>query len=185
MRRLHLVLLAALALPVRAAAQRPMDPRRAALQAQVLDRFMDRVSARLQLDPDQRIRLEQVLHENEVKRRSLQEDAAALRRQLGDAIRDPDTRPADFDRLLGRMGDLRARDARLWRDEQSALAHVLSPRQRAEFVGLRMQFYEMVQRLRRQRGMPGGPPGRGPGPPPGAGPGIGGGAPPPPPPGEI
>lgn len=164
MRRLLPTFLAALLwTPLPAAAQRPGQGHRAALEAQVLQRFMDRVSERLQLDPEQRGQLEQVLRDNEVQRRALQRDATTLRRDLADAVRNPDTKPGEFDRLLGRMADLRVRDAKLWRDEQSALAHVLSPRQRAEFIGLRLQFYEMVQRLRRQRGMPGGPPGPGPG----------------------
>ncbi len=167
-------LLALVLAPGALSAQRAGDPRRAALQAQILDRFMDRVSQRLQLDGGQRTRLEQVLRANETRRRELQRDAGALRRRLADAIRDPATRPGEFEHLLDGMADLRTRDARLWRDEQAALAQVLNPRQRAEFVGLRVQFYEMVQRLRRERGGPGGPPGRGPGMSPGGGPPGGG-----------
>ncbi len=153
-----------LATPVAAAAQRPevFRPRRGAglgrpgpaamrrqaLQQQVFARFMDRVSTRLQLDPAARQRLEQVLRANAVRRRELAREAREARRDLVAAAADPNTPPADFDRLLGRMADLRARDLDLWRSEQADLGRVLTPRQRAQLMAMQMDLLEMMQRAR-------------------------------------
>jgi hypothetical protein len=122
--------------------------RRQMLQQRVVARFMDRVSQRLALDAGQRQRLEQVLRSNEVERRALTREARDVRVQLERAASDPSTPDRQYDELLTRMGDLRARDLDLWRHEQAQLATVLTARQRAQFMAMRLEFLEMVQRAR-------------------------------------
>ena len=168
MKRLMLALLLLLAGPWGLAAQRGDDlpvarsgvmrpgpgGRRQMLQQRVIARFMDRVSLRLGLDPGERQRLEQVLRSDEAERRGLAREARDVRLQLVRAAADAGTPDREFDRLLGRMGDLRARDLELWRREQSQLATVLTPRQRAQFMAMRLEFLEMVQRARSARQQP-------------------------------
>ncbi len=43
------------------------------------------------------------------------------------------------------------RDLALWQSEQAQLATVLTPRQRAQFMAMRLEFAELVQRMRQQR----------------------------------
>ncbi|MBX6363777.1 MAG: Spy/CpxP family protein refolding chaperone [Gemmatimonadetes bacterium] len=112
---------------------------------------MDRVTERLRLDASQRRRLEDVLRQNEGRRRALAREAGALRQQLTQAADDPGVSDAELQRMLDQMADLRRRELDLWRDEQHALATVLNPRQRARFMVMRLQFTEMVQRARRER----------------------------------
>ncbi len=125
--------------------------RRQQLQQQVFARFMDRAQQRLGLSPTDRQRLEQVIRANEVQRRQLAWEARMVRQQLTAAARDPNTPQADYDRLLARVADLRERDLALWRSEQTQLATVLTPRQRAQFMAMRMEFAELVQRMRQRR----------------------------------
>jgi len=150
------------ALPARAGPglQRPdAAARRQRLQQMVNARFMDRATQKLGLNAADRQRLEEVLRQNDAQRRQLTREARGVRQELVTASNDPATAPADFERLLSRMDDLRARDLQLWRDEQARLGTVLTPRQRAQFMAMRLEFTEMVQRMRQQRRAqaPGGP----------------------------
>jgi hypothetical protein len=92
-----------------------------------------------------------VVAANEVRRRDLAREARLLRQQLAAASRDASTPRAEYDRLLGGMADLRARDLELWRAEQAQLGQVLTPRQQAQVMAMRLEFFERVQRLREQR----------------------------------
>ncbi len=121
------------------------------LQEQVFARFMDRASQRLGLSAGDRSRLEQVMRANEMQRRELAREARTVRQELAAAARDPNTPQSDYDRLLREMSDLRGRDLDLWRSEQAQLATVLTPKQRAQFMAMRIEFFEMVQRMRQRR----------------------------------
>src|SRR5512146_1248583 len=136
--------------------QRPGRPalgaaRRQMLQQRIFARFMDRATVRLGLTADGRQRLEQVVLTNEGQRRELARQARALRSELARASADANTPDSQFDRLLRQMGELRARELDLWRSEQTDLAGVLTPRQRAQFLAMRLEFFEMVQRARQAR----------------------------------
>ncbi len=133
--------------------------RRQQLQQQIFARFMDRAQQRLGLSEADRQRLEQVIRQNEVQRRALAREARQVRQQLAAAGRDPNTPQGEYDRLLSRVAELRERDLALWRNEQEQLATVLTPRQRAQFMAMRMEFAELVQRMRQRRAaaQPGGP----------------------------
>jgi len=129
----------------------PGMTRRQQLQEQVFARFMERASQRLGLSPADRLRLEQVLRANEAQRRQLARQARAVRQALAAASRDPGTPQGEYERLLRQMADLRGRDLALWRNEQAQLSKVLTPRQRAQFMAMRIEFFEMVQRMRQRR----------------------------------
>jgi hypothetical protein len=122
--------------------------RRERLQQQIVARFMDRAAARLGLDTAGRARLERVIGANDLRRQELAREARLARTALVRAARDPSTPDAEYDRLLRRMANLRERDLRLWENEQTALAGVLTPRQRVQFMAMRLEFFDMVQRMR-------------------------------------
>jgi Spy/CpxP family protein refolding chaperone len=139
-----------------ASAQRAEAPaaRRQLLQQEVVERFLQRVSNRLGLDEAQRRQLVQVVRMHDAQRRELTRQARQLRQDLVRAANDASTPPGELDRVLARMGELRQRDLQLWRAEQADLARVLTPRQRAQFMVLRLDFFEMVQRARQAPGAP-------------------------------
>jgi hypothetical protein len=149
----------ALLLPAGAVAQIRQPPNaekqryseRADLQAQVYSTFMDRATERMRLAGTNRGRLETLMRENEDRRVALGRESAELYRQLAYALSVRSTSDAEFTRLLDRVTELRQRELDLWRAEQTALARVLTPRQRAEFMGLRAEFFERVQALRFQK----------------------------------
>jgi hypothetical protein len=91
-----------LLLPAGAHAQAPRDaPERRALQARVVDRFMDRAAERLRLDASQRRRLEDVIRQHEGRRRELAREAASLRQRLAQAADDPGVARACSARVSG------------------------------------------------------------------------------------
>jgi hypothetical protein len=156
-RTLRLWLLLALFTPLVAAAQavdRPAPPaqqRRLALEAQIFNRFMNKVSTDMQLDATGRGRLEQHLRQSGQQRRALAQRSAELRRSLVRAVRDPATPDAEIDRILTEFNQLRAREEALWSQDQEALSRLLNPRQRAVFMLQWMQFNERLRDLMQQR----------------------------------
>jgi Spy/CpxP family protein refolding chaperone len=148
--------------PVAAAAQQQAQQqaatRRGQLERQVLARFVDRAARELELDAGGRARLERVLRTSVEQRRALAEDATRLRQELSRALRDPATPDREFERLLAELAELRAREAGLWREEQEALAAVLTPRQRARFLLISARVNERIRALRGAGGEPVGPP---------------------------
>jgi chromosome segregation ATPase len=131
--------------------------RRAELERQVQLRFVDQATERLGLDPAQRERLAEVLNAGASDRRALARESRQLRTELTAAVRDADTPPAAFHRLLDRAARLRDREQALERQQDAALAEFLDGRQRAEFMVMRMQLNEQVRGIR--GGRPGGQPG--------------------------
>lgn len=150
-----------------AAVQSQAGPgRRAALQERVFQRFLDTAASTLQLDATGRRRLAEVLREGQERRSELRRELMEVRRSLMHAVEDPDAPEEEIRRSLDVVSELRRREYELWRDEQAALARVLTPRQHARFMGLQMRFVERVRELQGRRG-----------PPPGDGFGMGGGPP--------
>lgn len=149
--RIFAFLIAGLLVPAGVLAQERQDERRAALEAQVYQRFLDRASQQLGLDGAQRGRLDQVLQATAIQRRGLARKGGELRMELVRALRDPATTEAEFNRLLVELDSLRDREFEVWREEQRALAGVLNPRQRAAFIGLRGRFNERLLELRQRR----------------------------------
>lgn len=136
----------------------PPGQRRAALEAQIFNRFMNRVTTDMQLDAPGRARLEQHLRQSGQQRRELAQRTVTLRRNLVQAVRNPATPDAEIDRLLTEFNSLRAQEEALWSRDQDALGRVLNPRQRAIFVLQWIQFNERIRDLMQQR-----PGARGPG----------------------
>ncbi|HEX7090279.1 MAG TPA: hypothetical protein VF192_09085 [Longimicrobiales bacterium] len=144
--------------PVTAAAQQQASTRRGQLERQILSRFLDRAARELELDAAGRARLEGVLRTSVEQRRAIAREAARLRQALNRALRDPATPDAEFERLLDELAELRAREIRLWREEQDALAGALTPRQRARFMVMSARLNERIRALRAARSERAGPP---------------------------
>ncbi|MBI4545284.1 MAG: hypothetical protein HY703_08825 [Gemmatimonadetes bacterium] len=149
---LPIFLLCALALPGILVGQSPQraDSRRAALEAQLLERFVEHVAGRLELDEAGRQQLGAVLGASARRRGELAREAARLRRELGQALEDSATADAGFVRLLDELAAVRAGELEVWGEEQQGLARLLTPRQRGEFTVLRARFHERVLELRRR-----------------------------------
>jgi hypothetical protein len=133
-------------------------PPRQALERQIFDRFMNRVSNDMRLDTHGRNRLEEHVRQSGQQRRQLNQRAVQLRRELMNAVRNEATSDAEMDRLLKQFNQLRAEEETLWVRDQEALSRMLNPRQRAIFILQWMRFNEQIRDLLQQR------PGRGEGP---------------------
>jgi Spy/CpxP family protein refolding chaperone len=132
----------------------PLTPTRAALEAQVLDRFVDRAATALSLSDEQRTRLTGVVQQNAARRRDLAHEAAVARRDLARALRNGRTSDADFSQLLARIDSLRTDEQQLEQDEDAQLRRILNPRQHAQFLVLRARFNQRVMQLLRSRKPP-------------------------------
>ena len=157
MKLFRLLLIALIVLPSAVSAQRLQRPgtpgpaRRQMLEAQVFNRFMNRVSTDMRLEADVRARLERHVRESGEQRRRLAQQSVQLRRQLMVAVRDSTTSDANIATLLQELEQLRAQENELWRNDQDALSRILNPRQRAIFVLQFMQFNDRIRELMQQR----------------------------------
>lgn len=147
---LALLLIAGASFPAHAGAQ-DAQARRAALEAQFFGRFIDRIATELELSPAKRDELAQALRQSGQRRWALLQEAWRLRAELARLADSPDARDDEISRTLTAIEDLRDREHALWRDEQRALAAVLTPRQRARFEVLRTQFNERALQMRWRR----------------------------------
>lgn len=150
----------ALAIPVAGSAQQrqgqpptraPVQSlqQRAALERQIIQRFVEQTSDEMALGQPGRNRLEQILQESNGRRRELVVASQGLRRRLRDAIRDPATPDAAFETLLREAEELQMREHELSRRDQEEIARALTPRQRAVFmvrwIGLQERIQEMIE----------------------------------------
>jgi hypothetical protein len=143
------LLLGLLLLPVQSTAQGQRMPRpqqrRDVLEAQVFNRFMNRVSADMRLNRAGQDRLARYLRQSGMQRRALAQEAVQLRRRLVAATRDSTQSDADIDRLLQELTQLRTREQELWNRDWSELSSQLTPRQRAVFLLRWMNFNERLR----------------------------------------
>jgi Spy/CpxP family protein refolding chaperone len=172
LKRIHVVLLSLLALmPALATAQRradgfpggrlgPPPGARQRLEAEVFDRFMNKVSRDLRLDAPARTRLERHVRETGQQRRMLAQRSVELRRRLNQAVRDSSRSDAEIGGLLDEFEQLRTREHELWKSDQDALGRMLTPRQRAVFTLQFMMMNERIRDLMQQRQPPPGDPNR-------------------------
>lgn len=147
-------LIALLLLPGDALAQRPRQQQqmnRQQLEARVMQQFMNRAAQEMRLPAGRRDELARVTGETQTRRRELGRRAAELRRQLQAAATDESTSDAAIERMLGELDQLRVAELQLWRDEQAALARILTPRQRIMFIAFQARFNERIQQLRQQQ----------------------------------
>jgi Spy/CpxP family protein refolding chaperone len=133
---------------------------RAALEARVLQRFVERTAAELSLTESQATRLHAMFERNMERRRQAARESAEIRRQLAAAVREPGTTDADFQRHLTALQTLRQREHELWQREQQALAELLTPRQRAQYMTRWMALQENIRDVMARRGRPPGLPRR-------------------------
>jgi hypothetical protein len=131
------------------AQERDRDDKREMLAERVLDRFAEESAARLHLEGAARERFQNVLRDFGERRHKLMREGAMTRRQLAEAVRNPNTTEADFRRALAQMDVLRTKEFDLWRAEQEALKPLLTARQQAEFAIMRAHFTERVANMRR------------------------------------
>jgi Spy/CpxP family protein refolding chaperone len=147
------ILLVAVMLPATAAAQQKLGqpPNRRQLEAQVFQRFVNRVSTDMRLDAPGRARLEQHLRVTGDQRRILAQQAAQTRRRLIEMVRDSTRSEAEIEKVLTDFTALRAREEEMWKRDQQALDRMLTPRQRAVFILQWTQFNERLREMVQQR----------------------------------
>ncbi|MGH7465813.1 MAG: hypothetical protein ACREK1_11605 [Longimicrobiales bacterium] len=133
-----------------------MEARRDSLEAEVVQKFIQRLARDLELDAAQRSQTERVLRESGVQRRELSRASMNLRGRIFRATRNTAATDAEFLRLLAEHEALRAREYDLWRRDQDEFARFLSPRQRAQFVLSWARFQDdmrdILSRRMRQQG---------------------------------
>jgi hypothetical protein len=122
-------------------------PNRAALERQILKRFVEQSGREIGLNPPTQNRLQQILNESNARRRQINQEGIAIRQRLMDAIRNPQTSDDEFARILAEIDALREREHELWRSDQEALSKELTPRQRALFTVRWLRFQENIRDL--------------------------------------
>ncbi len=141
--------------PGRGALQGQRPPvRRDVLEAQVFERFMNKVSTDMKLDQPGQQRLRQHLQQSGQQRRQLTQQTVQVRRRLMQAVRDSTVTDVEVERLLNQFEQLRTREQELWSRDNAALSQILTGRQRAVFVLEFMQFNERIRDLVQQRAGP-------------------------------
>ena len=136
---------------MRARMQNNADMRRATLQREVLERFVERSSRELSLTAAERTRVQEILLQSNERRQTLAQEAIELRRQLNQAMRDPQTSDAALTALLDQLVDLRDREHRMWRDEQDELSRTLPPRKRAQMTLRLLRLQDDIRAMINQR----------------------------------
>jgi len=176
-------LLACVFVPLGTAAQ-GVPPDRARLEERVRAEMTRVMRTRLGLTEEQATRLADVAQSFEARRRELFDSEQATRRRVEALLLDGGNDQDAARELIDRMGELRAREAELFREEQDALLDVLTPVQVLRLQELRQDFGRRIRALGGRDGEPGdgrgvrggrvGGPGaqQRRGPPPGAAPGI-------------
>jgi Spy/CpxP family protein refolding chaperone len=133
---------------------------RLVLERQIFQRFSQQVGQELRLEAGARGRLEQILLEGSARRRERAREAMELRRTIVEAMRDPQTDDAQFERMFSSLRELRQRENQDWEREEADLARILTPRQRALVILRLAQLQERVREMIMERPGP-----RGSGPP--------------------
>jgi Spy/CpxP family protein refolding chaperone len=152
-----MILAAGLVVTAPVDAQRPQDGRRGRFQDR--EQLEQRIRAqmgrlmreRLGLSDEDAVALGEVVESFEGRRREIYRLEQETRREV-DALReDPAPEQEAAAALLDRMVDLRAREARLFAEEQEALRAVLTPVQILELHALRAQIGQRIRALRSGR----------------------------------
>ena len=147
------------------AAQRPdgPPPPRGELEAELRRRFARAVRQRVGLSEDQMKKLVPITQKYATERARIQLDEREARMELGNILRDSATADTvKVERLMTRLMDVQKRRVQLMEQEQRDLATIMTPIQRARFLGLQEQLRRQMEERRRPQGGggPGGPPPR-------------------------
>jgi hypothetical protein len=133
-----------------------LEARRDSLEAEVVQKFVRRLTRELKLNAVQQAQTEGVLKESGSQRRELSRASMQLRGRILRAARNAQTTDAEFIRLLAEHEALRAREHELWGRDQEQLARFLNPRQRAQFLLAWAHFQDdmrdILSRRMRQQG---------------------------------
>jgi Spy/CpxP family protein refolding chaperone len=140
--------------------QRPPDgppPQRARLEGEIRRTFARAVRERVGLSDEQMRRLAPLTQNHEQQRRRLQQEERTARVALQTQLRSdaPDT--AAVSRLLDTLLDVQRRRMQMIEAEHRDLATVMSPVQRARYLGLQEQVRRRMEQMR--QGPPPGAPG--------------------------
>ena len=138
-------------------------PPRDELEAELRRGFARAVRQRVGLSEDQMRRLAPITQKYATERARIQLDEREVRMELGRMLRDSvSADSARVEHLLARMLDVQKRRVQLMEQEQKDLATIMSPVQRARFLGLQERLRRQMEERRRGRGEGGPPPRRGP-----------------------
>ena len=118
------------------------------LEQRIRARMGRLISERLGLDSTQAAELADVVRGFDERRRALFREEQATRRSVESLVRADSTDDARASELLAQIADLRVREARLFAEEQAALATVLTPTQVLELHALREQIGRRIRALR-------------------------------------
>ena len=137
-------------LPPRAQVQ--AENRRANLERQVLQRFVEQSGREMGLTAATQTELGRILDASVDQRRALTVESGQLRQKLSEALRNDRTTDNQFRDILKEIDDLREREHSLWKKEQDGLSKTLSPRQQAQFVVRWLRLQDNIRGLIDQRG---------------------------------
>jgi len=142
-----------------AQAQEPPEPARAErLRQMIEDRFAEQLDRQLGLSESQSTEVRAILLTWARKRRDLERTERRLRQDLASQMR-PGVAADDamVTRTMNEILDGRIAFVQTFKDELEALAPILSPVQRAQYMQLRDRLMQRVQDIRGARGGPPGP----------------------------
>lgn len=148
------VLLAAIAVPSQAEAQRRRDgepPNREEIEQRIRAQMGRMMQERLGLDESQAESLSEVVGSFDGQRRELIQREFDTRRRV-DALLDRNGNDEEARALLEQQAELRMQEAELFRDEQEALLEILSPAQVLELQDLREDIGRRIRALRGRGG---------------------------------
>jgi hypothetical protein len=147
---LSLSLAGASAVSAQDAPGRGTNPQQA--QQRVVEMFLDHATAELNLTAEQRSGLEVALQETMDRRGELARNQQQLRREIRDALSDPETADDEFRRLADASLMLKRQEVELLGWQQDRLLEELTPRQSLRFMLLQEQLAQRIQAMRRERG---------------------------------
>ena len=124
---------------------------RVRLENQIRRMFTRAVRERVGLTDDQMTRLAPVTSKYEQQRRQLQLDERDTRIALRTALTADATDQKKVDDLLQRMLDVQKRRVRILEAEQSDLAAIMTPVQRARYMALQEQIRRRLEQMRQRR----------------------------------
>ena len=133
--------------------------RREQLQRQIEQQFMARATQDMALDAEQAEQLRSTAMQYAVERRGLERDEQAIKRALSGQLRPGVAAEQDsLVVLLGALQDVREAYIQSFRNELAEMEAFLDPVQRAQYVMLREELIEQIQRVRysRRQGQPAG-----------------------------
>lgn len=120
-------------------------------QERLIKMFLDQATMDLNLSPEQRGRLEEVLRETMDRRGELARRQFKLHREIREALSDPATDDDRFRRLTEAVLTAKQEEVELLGWQRGRLHEVLTPRQTLRFLLLQQQLAQRIEGMRRKR----------------------------------